>query len=141
MTKEFEIARLLMLQAARSKQISESQGFAWAQRMWPLRISPIEQAFQADFDITDRQVEATSSEIDKAWRSGTPIDYYTLEQRHGPSTVTGLDRMQVVAICRMFFLDGRFDQTVWHALTVPGSGPIESQGLADPFKPNDDLHI
>jgi hypothetical protein len=48
--------------------------------------------------------------------------------------------MDIYYVCRLAFLDGRFDDTVWAALTEPGSGPIEAQGMTQEFRLEDDIN-
>lgn len=139
MSKEFEIARLLMMRATLDGLISESRGYAWSARVSPINKTQTEQTFASDFSVSDAQADAVAKDIDAADLAGQPIQFYTLEQTHGPGTATNLSRMEIVAVCRMYFLDSRFTPQTWKGLVAPGSGPIESQGMADPFKASHDL--
>jgi hypothetical protein len=139
MTKEFEIARLHMVGLARAGQIDRVRGYAWARRIYPFNPYDLEETFEADFKIGRNQSERVLVAIDNGWRNNNPISFSDLEGFGGSDS--GLGRMEIVHVCRLAFLDGRFDDTVWEALTVPGSGPIESQGLAGPFAMENDINF
>lgn len=127
-----------MVRAARAGEIGEARGYAWAKRIFPLQCYELEEKFESDFRITRDHVDSVLRAIDDGWRKKKLISFYDLEGPFG-ERASGLDRMDLVAVCRLAFLDRRFDDEVWKALTVAGSGPIESQGLADPFNLNDDI--
>lgn len=138
MAKEFEIARLTMIRAARSGEIDQARGFAWAHRIHPFHSTPLEEAFEDDFHIGLANREEVMGIIDRGWRSNKLVTFYEIEGFGG--TGVNLGRMDIVAILRLAFLDSRFDEAVWRALVEPGSGPLESQGLADQFSVDDDLN-
>jgi hypothetical protein len=138
--KEFEIARLSMVRATREEAIEPARGFAWSRRIYPLNPTPLEEAFADDFRVNRKQVDAVLRGIDEGWRARKPRTFYELEDAFGNQHSAGIDRMDLVFLCRMTFLDRRFDEDLWKALTVAGSGPIESQSLADPFDMEDDIN-
>jgi hypothetical protein len=139
LSKEFEIARLIIVQAGFAGKIESARAFAWSHRIHPISPAALEDEFKLDFKITDSQVDAVMQEIDAGWRLKKPVTFYNLETKLGHGTATSLGRMDLIGICRVAFLDNRFDDAVWKALTVSGSGPIESQGMCKPFNPEDDL--
>ncbi|MGY3452485.1 hypothetical protein [Bradyrhizobium sp. USDA 4353] len=139
MSKEFELARLAMVRAAKAGEIDPARGFAWTHRIHPARSTELEETFAADFKIGEQERENVWRRIDAGWRAGQLVSFYDLEGLPGEDNA-GLDRWELITVCRLAFLDRRFDDAVWRALTVAGSGPIESQGLADPFSMEDDIN-
>lgn len=137
MSKEFELARLAVISAGRAGEIDDARAFAWAHRIHPLHSTPLEEVFAEDFEIGREKVDEVLQIVDQGWRDGKLVTYYELEGL-GACGV-GLARMELVAVLRLAFLDRRFDQRVWNELVKPGSGPIESQGMTDPFSAVDDL--
>ncbi|MGY2936006.1 hypothetical protein ACVWZ6_005608 [Bradyrhizobium sp. GM6.1] len=137
MSKEFEIARLQLVSAGKAGAIDEARAFAWAHRVHPLRSTPLEEKFAEDFEIGREKVDEVLRIVDQGWRDGKLVTYYELEGLGGSGV--GLARMELVAVLRMAFLDRRFDKSVWNELVKPGSGPIESQGMTDPFSSEDDF--
>jgi hypothetical protein len=138
-SKEFEIARLQMIKAARDGDIDRARGYAWAHRICPFDVREIEEKFQDDFKIGRDAADDVLLKIEDGWRSNKPVTFYDLE-RFGGQQARGLHRMDIYHVCRLAFLDGRFDTTVWTALTKPGSGPIETQGMAREFRMDDDIN-
>jgi hypothetical protein len=136
MTKEFELARLHMVRAAKHDEIDHVRGYAWAHRIYPFNPSNLEQAFKDDFTIRSETTEEILRAIDDGWTQKKLITFYNLEDLRDEHR---LDRMDIYHVCRLAFLDRRFDDSIWKALTVAGSGPIESQGLADPFDMERDI--
>jgi antitoxin MazE len=137
MSKEFEVARLQMVRAARAGEISNVRGYAWAHRIYPFNPYDVEEAFESDFHIGREASDEVLKAIDDGWRKKKFVSFYDLEGSR--DRADGLDRMDIYHICRLAFLDGRFDDSVWKALTVAGSGPIESQGLAKEFEMEHDI--
>jgi hypothetical protein len=133
MTKEFELARLHMVNAGRAEEIDRSRAYAWAHRIYPLDPRDLEDTFVADFKIGPNRSGAIMTMIDVGWRNKKPVSFYDLE------SAIGGDRMEIYHVCRLAFLDRRFDDNVWKALTVPGSGPIETQGMTEDFDEESDL--
>lgn len=142
--RDFEIARLLMVRAARDKEIDEATGFAWAHRIYPmLAASPVAEAFKADFETSTDEVDAVLKAIDKiADANDQKVGFYDLSDAlnvgHGRGEMT---RGQLINICRYIFLDRRFNAEVWESLVEVGSGPVESQGVANPFDSKWDLPL
>jgi hypothetical protein len=76
--------------------------------------------------------------IGNGWREKKLVQFYHVED-HADVRESRMGRMDIYHVCRLAFLEDRFDKEVWKALTVPGSGPIETQGMLDDFNPKDDL--
>lgn len=144
MSKEFEIARLLVVAAARRDECDRGLGFAWSSRIYPFfHEYRSTEAFAEEFIVSREQVKAIIEHIDKQWLAKESFTFYELEQKFGDrwSGNGKIDRGKLIDVCRYAFLSRRFDQSLWQALTVEGSGPVESQGLADEFDPIDDLRV
>ena len=134
MSKEFEIARLNMVSLARDEEIDRVRGYAWAHRIYPFNPYALEEVFADDFTIGRTKVNNIMKMIDEGWRNKQPVSFYDLESAFGHG-----DRMEIYYVCRLAFLDGRFDDTIWKALTVNGSGPVETQGMTEDFDVDHDL--
>lgn len=137
MSKEFEIARLQIIFAARQGLTDPVRAFAWSHRIYPFQPSELEEAFKEDFDVSSDDIGAVLTCIDDGWKSEKKTTFYEIEAK----LRSDLDRGDIISVCRLAFLDGRFDTDVWKALTVAGSGPIESQGIALPFDLDTDIWI
>ncbi|MDI4231492.1 hypothetical protein OZ411_01520 [Bradyrhizobium sp. Arg237L] len=137
MSKEFELARLAIVRAVMAGDIDEARGFAWAHRIYPLRSTPLEEAFADDFHVSREKVDEVLRLVDSGWRKKNLVTFYDLEGVG--SEGVGLARMDLVAVLRTAYLDRRFHDDVWRKLVEPGSGPVESQGLADKFSVEDDI--
>jgi hypothetical protein len=138
LSKEFELARLHMIRAAQAGEIDQVRGYAWAHRIYPLNPDALEEAFKDDFTVGRDEREEVLLAMEEGWRKKKPVSFYDLEGFRDRQE--GLDRMEIYHVCRLAFLDGRFHETVWEALTVPGSGPIETQGMTDEFNMQDDIN-
>jgi hypothetical protein len=119
--------------------ISTARGYAWAHRIYPFSVREIEEKFEDDFNIGRDAADDVLQKIEAGWRSNKPVTFYDLEGIGGQGS-GGLHRMEIYYVCRLAFLDGRFDDTVWAALTKPGSGPIETQGMTEEFRMEDDIN-
>lgn len=138
MSKEFEIARLAIVRATMANEIDISRGYAWSHRIYPLSSGQLEETFKTDFNVSEEQVSSLLRTIDDAARKKKPVSFYDLEGPFG-SNDGGLSRMELYHVCRLAFLDRRFDADVWSALTKPGSGPIETQGMTKEFSMQSDI--
>jgi hypothetical protein len=137
MRKEFEVARLAMVRAAIAGEIDAARGFAWSHRIHPLHSTPLEEEFADDFHVSRSKVEEVLKIVDDGWRSQNLVTFYELEGLGNAGV--GLERMDLVAVLRMACLDRLFDESVRQKLVERGGGPIESQGLADPYSVEDDI--
>ncbi len=142
--KDFEIARLLMVRAARDGEIDQATGFAWAHRIYPMfGASPVAEAFKPDFETSTDDVEIVLKAIDKiAEAKDQEVGFYELADAlnvgHGRGEMT---RGQLINICRYIFLDRRFSSRVWETLVQVGAGPVESQGIANEFDAKWDIPL
>lgn len=137
-SKEFELARIQMVRAALAEEIDIARGYAWAHRIYPFNPCDLEKAFEDDFRVGRDASDAVLRIIDEGWHQKKLISFYDLES-NGEIRPHRLDRMDIYHVCRLAFLDDRFDDDVWKALTVAGSGPIETQGMLDEFEAERDL--
>ncbi|KRR14938.1 hypothetical protein [Bradyrhizobium valentinum] len=137
MGKEFEIARLAIIRACKAGEIDEGRGYAWSRRIFPLNPRDLEFAFAEDFTIGQEKRDEVYQIIDEGWRKNKLVKFYDLEGLGGSGIK--LDRMDLVAVCRLAHIGDLFDDALYKALVAPGSGPIESQGLANPFSMEDDI--
>ena len=128
MSKEFEIARILLINAARAADIPQERGVAWAKRVYPLIPDQADEAFKDDFDVEESEVARVLQEIDAGAQSGQLITYRTLESRVG-----------INIICRCAFLEQRFDPPVWQALMA--DAPLEARSITEPFDPDKDMTL
>ena len=133
MSKEFEIARILLINAARKADIARERGAAWAQRVYPLNPDRADEVFKDDFEVGESEVALVLREINAGSRAGEPISYRTLESR------VNLDRPHLVAVCRCAHLEGRFDHEVWEALMK--DAPLEARSITADFDADHDLNI
>ena len=70
MSKAFEIARLLVLQAASDDRIDRPRAYAWAKRIYPLNAGELERKFKDDFEISESRVAEVFSAIDRKIANG-----------------------------------------------------------------------
>lgn len=136
--KEFELARIMMVNAAREGHVEHHRGFAWASRICPNNPTPLEQAFGDDFDVDQAKVEAVLKVIDVGFLNRKPVTFYSLEAPIGQSKL-GVSRYHLIAICRMAFLNGLFDEDTWRGLQ--SDSPSELGGFRRKFDPQDDLAL
>jgi hypothetical protein len=137
----FEIARLLVIREAREAD-AEAVGFAWANRIFPsLHDDRVATEFENDFDVSAEQVDEVIKLLDDDDLATKALDFYGVEAvfTSSPGNPAMLDRMQLINVMRYFFLDNRFDSAFWSRMTMPGSGPSESQSMNRPFNPDRDL--
>jgi hypothetical protein len=134
LSKEFELARLQMIRAARAGDVDQGRGYAWAHRIFPFNPRNLEEIFESDFKISRKAVDDVVRAIADGWRSKKYVQFYDLEGKF-----QSLDRMEIYHICRLAFLEDSFDSKVWKALTENGSGPVETQGMCEPFKLDYDI--
>jgi hypothetical protein len=138
MSKDFEIARLHAITEARTSQ-HEALAYAWSRRVYPgFHTCPLVDAFEGDFAVGSEKFSTVLQLVDDDWMGAKALSFYDIEGQLGSRTNGEIDRSDLIAILRYVFLSGRFDDELWRRLTVNGSGPIESQGIADPFNPTYD---
>ena len=138
MSKAFEIARLLVLQAASDDRIDRPRAYAWAKRIYPLNAGELERKFKDDFEISESRVAEVFSAIDRKIANGEKVSFYSLESEFAPLSGGGrFDRWDLIRICRLASVDHRFDESVIEQLVEKGSGPIESHGIDRPLGVDD----
>jgi len=142
--RDFEIMRMMMVDAARRGDLDQATGFAWAHRIYPMFGSTtVAEAFKADFENGTDEIGKVLKAIDEiAEANDNKVGFYSLETAmdvgHGRGEMT---RGQLMHIARYIFLDGRFNKQVWASMVRNGAGPVESQGVANDFDVKWDLPL
>lgn len=138
-SKEFEIARMLMLRAFLDGVTNdEAQAFAWSSRVYPLRPGKLDEAFKDDFDVGQADVERVLTYLDEKWTAKTPVTFYEVESHFARS---GIGRVDLIDMCRLFHLSRLFDQPFRDGLTANAGAPVEANGINRPFDRDDDINL
>ncbi|XSC43437.1 hypothetical protein ACF1BQ_036600 [Bradyrhizobium sp. RDT10] len=89
MTKEFELARLAMVRAAKAGEVDPARGLAWSHRIHPLNGRDLEDVFKDDFKIRAEDVEAILEMIDDGWRNKSSFRFTILRASLAVNTSVG----------------------------------------------------
>lgn len=135
MSKEFEIARLLVLQAHRNGQIEDARAFAWANRICPFNPDQLEEPFLVDFEYGPNE---TDEVLQAVVRLSDP-DNNKYPTFNDIESATGIPRIALRDICRLAFFSGQIEGPGWQALTA--AGPMETRGMDRPLDPDTDIHV
>ena len=90
MSKAFEIARLLVLQAASDDRIDRPRAYAWAKRIYPLNAGELERKFKDDSRYPRAESPKSSGYRQENSERGKKVSFYSLESQLHPSAVVAV---------------------------------------------------
>ena len=128
MSKDFEIARLLVINECRAAGNS-ALAFAWANRLYPMfDDNPISREFEDDFRISKSKMQRVFDYLDEHEDDPETLGFWAIETHFGGKFNGDIDRAELIDICRYAYLNRRWE-SVWQHVVAPGVGPVESHGI------------
>lgn len=131
-------------------EFTDAYLYAWESGVYPflndtdgsVPVMPHE-SFEEFFITSQEKGEFLLKRLDDAWRANEELTFYKLEDELNVRSVHngGWDRSDLLHLCRYFYLDNRFDDSLWKNICKNMECPTEAHFITDDFDRSKDIYF